>query len=115
MNIDIFGHHVHKRLRLSEYIITDNNTLVKSETGEYDLKSSKLKGLVSPDKDDEAVNKAYMDKIIEELRNEMKNIHSRVKIYLHNLEKASNNHINTLFYSKSEIDNMLQAKLNKNE
>lgn len=115
MNIDKFGHHVHKRLRLTEYITVNNDTLVKSETGEYDLKSSKIKGLKSPDNEDEAVNKAYMDKTVQELRNEIKNVYSHVKIFLNNLEKANNERINSLFYSKSQIDHMIQEKLNKNE
>lgn len=116
MNIDKFGHHVHRRSRLSEFILVDtDNTLVKSETGDYDLKSSKLKGLVSPDEEDEAVNKAYLDKIVEELRNEMKNIHTHVKLYLNNLEKANNTRLSSMFYSKTQIDQLIRAKLNKNE
>lgn len=115
MNIDKFGHHIHKRLRLSEYIDTINDTLKKCETGEYDLKSSKLKGLSSPDKDDEAVNKAYLDKTVQDLRNEINKVNSRVKIYIQNLESATSNRLSTMFYSKTEIDRMIQAKSNKNE
>lgn len=55
MKIDKFGHHVHKRLRLVEYINTLNDTLVKTDKGHYDLKLSKLKGLTSPNEADEAV------------------------------------------------------------
>lgn len=110
MNIDKFGHHVHKRLRLSEHIDIYNDTLQKSETGEYDLKSSKLKGLSSPDKDDEAVNKAYLDKTVQELRNEISQVNSRVLIYLKNLESARTDRLSSMFYSKIEIDRMIQAK-----
>lgn len=47
----------------------------------YDLKLSKIKGLTSPNEDDAAVNKAYMDKTVQELRNEITKVHSNVKIY----------------------------------
>lgn len=109
MNIDKFGNHVHKRLRLSEYIDTLDNTLVKSETGDYDLKSSKLKGVSSPENDDEAVNKAYVDEAVQQLRHEMKKNNSEVKIYLNNLEKLTSERLSTLFYSKSEIDNLIES------
>lgn len=67
MNVDKFGHHVHKRLRLDQILgLRDNifdRTLVKSSTGEYNLNSAKLKGLKLPAAADEAVNKAYVDKL----------------------------------------------------
>jgi hypothetical protein len=116
MNVDKFGHHVHKRLRLSEHILIDtDSTLQKSETGDYDLKSSKLKGLQFPNDEDEAVNKAYVDKSVQELKNEIKNIHTHVKLYLNNLEKANNARLSSLFYSKTQIDQLFQRKINKNE
>lgn len=115
MNIDKFGHHVHKRLRLSEYINTLDDSLIKNESGDFDLRSSKLKGLSAPDKDDEAVNKAYMDKAIQELRNEIKNVNTRVQLYLRNLETITTNRLISMFYSKAEIDSMIQVKSNKNE
>lgn len=52
MNIDKFGHHVHKRLRYSNNI-----------TGEINLQS-RLKGLKRPTAADEAVNKEYVDHIV---------------------------------------------------
>lgn len=111
MNIDKFGHHVHKRLRLTEYIDTLNDYLVKSDTGYYDLKSSKLKGLSFPNEDDEAVNKAYMDKTVEEIRKEIQKVNNNVKNYLNSLEKVTLNRISTLYYTKTEIDNLIEAKL----
>lgn len=53
MNIDKFGHHVHKRLRQSQ-----------NKEGDIDLHHARLKGLNSPRTSDEAVNKAYVDKLI---------------------------------------------------
>lgn len=115
MNIDKFGHHVHKRLRFSEYIDTLNDTLVRTESGDFDLKLSKLKGLISPEESDEAVNKAYLDKELQDLRDEMKNILSNVKTYLSNLEKLTSERLISMFYSKSEIDHIIKTKIAKNE
>lgn len=113
MNIDKFGHHVHKRLRLSEFIDNINETLVKADTGHYDLKSSKLKGLPSPNEDDEAVNKAYVDNIAQELRKEIEKVDNNLKLYLKNLERASEVHLTKLYYQKEEIDSLIELKLNK--
>lgn len=110
MNIDKFGHHVHKRLRLAEYIDTFSDTLVKSDTGHYDLKSSKLKGLTAPEEDDEAVNKAYLDKTIQEIRDEIKKVSLDVKKYLNSLEKATSNRFSNLYYTKTEIDFLINQK-----
>lgn len=66
MNIDKFGHHVHKRLRVSELFDFDD-LVKKTETGEVDLKSSYLKGLPSPKSRDHAVNKEYVDNLINNL------------------------------------------------
>lgn len=63
MNIDKFGHHVHKRMRLSELFEFNENALIKSESGEFDLKSSRLGGIRSPIEPDDAVNKSYVDQI----------------------------------------------------
>lgn len=113
MNIDKFGHHVHKRLRLSDYIDTLNDTLLKTDAGHYDLKTSKLKGISSPTEDDEAVNKAYVDNRFQELKKEIKKVNDNLKIYLKNLENATSNHLSKSFYLKEEIDNLIELKLNK--
>lgn len=115
MNIDKFGHHVHKRLRLSEFTDILTNTLIRTDAGDFDLKSSRLKGLQSPEKDDEAVNKEYVDKCVQELKNEMKTIQSNIKKYLNNLEKLTTNNLSTLYYTKKDIDLMIAAKPSKNE
>lgn len=61
MNIDKFGHHVHKRLRLSEVFDISDKVFYKSIDGDLDLKSAKIKGLKIPQLPDEAVNKQYVD------------------------------------------------------
>lgn len=115
MNIDKFGHHVHKRLRYSEFMNTLDYTLAKSETGDYDLQSSRLKGLLPPQNDDEAVNKAHLDKEIEDLKKELKKVLNDVRVYLKNLEKVTSNNMSTLYYTKTEIDFLINTKTTKNE
>lgn len=115
MNIDKFGHHVHKRLRLSEFSEILSDTLVRSDTGEFDLKSSKLKGVQIPEKDDEAVNKEYVDKSVQALKNEMMKIQSNVRNFLHSLEKITTTNLSKMYYTKQEIDNMIAAKSVQNE
>lgn len=118
MNIDKFGHHVHKRLRTSDYIDIVHNTLQKSVTGDYDLKLAKLRGLTSPKKEDEAVNKAYVDNEILNLRNEINKVHINVKTYLLQLENLTNKQLSALssvFYSKTEIDNLIRVKTSNHE
>lgn len=64
MNIDKFGHHVHKRLRISNPIKMEN--ILKLINEEYNLNKIRLTGLRMPTSDDDAVNKEYMDNAIKE-------------------------------------------------
>ena len=61
MNVDKFGHHIHKRMRLSELLEFNNNALLKSESGDFDMKAVRLRGIRSPVEADDAVNKEYID------------------------------------------------------
>lgn len=61
MNIDKFGHHVHKRLRLTELLDINENSLVKLENGSFDLQSSRLCRVGEPLESTDAVNKNYVD------------------------------------------------------
>lgn len=88
MNVDKFGHHVHKRLRLSEPIDPNilSKVLIQSSLGEYDLKRNRLKGLVLPLTSDEAVCKEYVDqnnKLLckkKDILNELNSIKSNLQI-----------------------------------
>lgn len=62
--MDKFGHHIYKRLRLSDFLesIDKPLTLVKEENGEIDLQSKRLTGIIIPLKANDAVNKEYVDK-----------------------------------------------------
>lgn len=63
MNIDKFGHHVHKRMRVLDPIelLPFSKALFQNESGDYDIKQRRLKGLKLAVDDDEAVSKAYVD------------------------------------------------------
>lgn len=61
MNIDKFGHHIHKNLRFSELLNFRENCLVKKNNGEYNLYFHRLKGVKSPQDADEVVNLEYLD------------------------------------------------------
>lgn len=63
MNIDKFGHHVHKRMRVLDSLEFTplTKTLSQNEVGDYDLKQRRLKGLKLPIEGDEAVSKEYLD------------------------------------------------------
>lgn len=80
MNVDKFGHHVHKRLRMSELFDFDI-ILKKTETGDIDLKSNHLRGLPLPESGDHAVNKEYVDNLIDKLN---KTIESNKGVKLEN-------------------------------
>lgn len=118
MNIDKFGHHVHKRLRVSSYFDTLNDALVRTEKG-FDLKLTSLHGLPSPKSDDEAANKLYVDRTLGELysqkdfeENVKKHINSCLKLFKQQLYES----LTASYYSKPEIDNIvntLQRKRNE--
>lgn len=66
MNVDKFGHHIHKRMRFSELLEFNENALLKSESGDFDLKKSRLRGVRSPVDTDDAVNKDYVDQLCDQ-------------------------------------------------
>lgn len=112
MNVDKFGHHVHKRLRLSEVGEIKDNALLRTENGDFDLQSSRLKGVVIPVSPDDAVNKQYVDHIA---------LNTYDKIKLESMFQTINSHISQLanqlrlnFYTNKEIDSML-SELNNDK
>lgn len=74
MNVDKFGHHIHKRMRFSELLEFNENALLKSESGDFDLKKSRLKGIRSPIETDDAVNKDYVDRLRDQTINELNKV-----------------------------------------
>lgn len=126
MNVDKFGHYIHKRLRLSELLELNDNALTKSENGNFDLKTSRLKGLSFPLEADEAVSKGYVDQSREKLVVELNGVlaNRRPKI----LAEAQNKteitikaeiskvltHLENNFYSKADIDKLFQLPKHRN-
>lgn len=105
MNVDKFGHHVHKRLRLSEILHLSTNHLVRSETGDFDLQSSRLRGVQEPVAQDDAVNKNYVDKkIADEIIALSNAIKADLLNEIHQLEKK--------IYTREHIDKIIKELQN---
>lgn len=112
MNIDKFGHHVHKRLRLSDLLDFTEDAFIRKKNGHFDLKSSRLKGVQTPQESNDAVNKDYVDKIIKPLCTK-----EEVKLILDQVMKEAQRVINLFIkdvYTKSEVDSKIRS-LRKDE
>jgi hypothetical protein len=105
MNIDKFGHHVHKRLRAYEVSDLNYKALLRTNGACFEG-SLQLKGVAEPLSPDDAVNKQYVDKYIQNMYD---------KTYIDSLFNTINNQIQQLssqlkinFYTNKEIDNILK-------
>lgn len=79
MNVDKFGHHVHKRSRISDLL--DLSSIVRFENNIVDLHSATLTGLSPPSNSTDAVNKQYVDSTFcckSEIKNEVKTIRNEI-------------------------------------
>lgn len=101
MNIDKFGHHVHKRLRHLEHI-----------DGDINLQFSRLKGLRPPETEDEAANKIYVDQITKSLCTKQE-LNTEIKKLLFEIDSILAQ-FHQQFYTKLEINSILN-KVSKNE
>lgn len=122
MNVDKFGHYIHKRMRLSE-IFDFNEALLKSENGEFNLKKSRLRGIKSPVETDDAVNKNYVDQInadmVRELNKLIGSLRSQIILDIHkiaqNTLKAKIPEVLTQledkFYTKAEVNKLIEKSL----
>lgn len=108
MNIDKFGHHVHKRLRVSEGTELNDKVLLRTENGDYDLKSLRLRGVVNPISPDDAVNKQYVDQIIQNMyqKEHLDSLFETINSQVHQLL----NQLRINFYTKQEINTILKHK-----
>lgn len=117
MNIDKFGHHIHKRLRLSDLFDYSENSLRKTKNGEYNLYFTKLKGVRAPVEGDEVVNKEYLDHRIDEIyrkydinlimENFRKEIFTEIESLISNLKRDNipkTLQFNTKQHSRSVLD-----------
>nr|DAC81442.1 TPA_asm: tail fiber [Spodoptera moth adintovirus 1] len=120
MNVDKFGHFIHKRLRISDLFEFNDNALLKSESGDFDLKASRLRGVRSPVDGDDAVNKDYVDrlsantihelnKLIGALRSQLTlDAQKTVQTTLKTKIPEALNHLEDKFYTKADIDKLLK-------
>ena len=90
MNVDKFGHHVHKRLRYVPYV--QQKVLVESDIGEFDLNLKRLKGVRTPVSADEVVNKEYVDECLSQFYNK-KEIDIILKKLQIEISKSVNNYL----------------------
>lgn len=74
MNVDKFGHYIHKRMRLSELFNFNENALLKSDCGDFDLKTSRLTGIRTPVEANDAVNKDYNDQLNANMLKELNSV-----------------------------------------
>lgn len=105
MNIDKFGHHVHKRLRLSEVSEFKNKALLRSDNGDYDLQSSRLKGVADPSSPDDAANKQYVDRLARNIYDK-KHLDSLFEIINSQIIQIFNQ-LRINFYTKEDIEGIL--------
>lgn len=112
MNVDKFGHYIHKRMRLSELFDCYDNVLTKSDSGEFDLKASRLRGIRSPIEADDAANKDYVDHSQDNMKKEINKLIGQLQHYVQLDIKAKISdvlsHLEDKFYTKSEIDKFLK-------
>lgn len=120
MNIDKFGHHVHKRMRLSELFDFNEKALIKSDNGDFDVKTLRLRGIRSPKEADDAANKDYVDHLnantIKELNKLIGSLRAQITIDVRNTVQATLkgkipevlSHLQDNFYTKADIDKLLQ-------
>lgn len=113
MNVDKFGHHVHKRLRVLDFFDIYNEALIKSDSGDFDLKQKRLRGLKNPVFEDEAVNKQFLDFTLKQYYTK-KEFDSRVKTtvesHLKQFKEKLHEALFASYYTKPEIDQMLASK-----
>jgi hypothetical protein len=110
MNIDKFGHHVHKRLRVSEFSELNDKALLRTENGDFDLQTSRLKGVACPELPNDAVNKQYVDQLFHNIY-EKKKLDSLFEIINSQILLLSRQ-LKLNFYTKKETDDILNRLSN---
>lgn len=110
--MDKFGHHIHKQLRSLDFLDFYSRILLKTDKGDFDLHSTKLTGITSPLNAEDAVNKDYVDKIVQSFVNKQD-----VHIALELMKKEITSTVDKLkaeYYTKDEVNGFLKSIL-KNE
>lgn len=110
MNVDKFGHHVHKRLQISKLFDFTDNCLSKKENGVYDLQKSRLTGVKLPVSPNDVASKEYVDNKTahciskEEMSTIMESIKTDIQTYFAQLEKK--------FCTKEYVDKLIPKSQN---
>lgn len=120
MNVDKFGHFIHKRMRLSEIFDFNENALLKSENGNFNLKNSRLGGIKPPVELDDAVNKDYVDRLntktIRELDKLIGSLRSRIILDMHKIAQDTLKakipevliQLEDKFYTKADVNKLIK-------
>lgn len=107
-------------MRLSELLDFNDNALLKSDSGDFDLKTVRLKGIRSPIEADDAANKDYVDrlltntiqefnKLIGSLRSQIiKDAQNTVNTTLKAKISEVSTHLEDEFYTKAEVDKLIE-------
>lgn len=109
MNVDKFGHHVHKRLRFSSEKIDGQLVLVRFENGDYDFHTANLKGVKTPIDSNDAVNKEYVDRELEkyctlqQMQREISNLRASLLLLLN---KQVDNNYNSKKLEKQKVNSV---------
>lgn len=90
--MDKFGHHINKRLRITDFLETSDKAFILEE---IDVQSKRLTGVLIPLKANDAVNKEYVDKQFESFasKQEVYDLLSTLKLdtqkYIHQFMKKT--------------------------
>lgn len=106
--MDKFGHHIHKRLRLPDFLENFDKVLMRTETGEFDLQNTRLTGITIPLKNTDAVNKEYVDS-----QSQLFVKKQEVDIIFNDLKADVKKGIENLkadYYTKAELDQIIKSK-----
>lgn len=105
--MDKFGHHINKRLRLSEFFEIFDKALMQTENDELVSQSTRLTGVTSPSRENDAVNKEYVDKqSVPFVKKD--EVHSILKAIKLDIEKY-NPHLKEDYFKKVELEKIIKS------
>lgn len=103
--MDKFGHHIHKRLRLPDFIENFDKILMKTESGEFDLHNTRLTGITIPLKNSDAVNKEYVDR-----QNELYIKKEEIATIVNNLRTVLKEYVDNIIVDYCTKADLIRAK-----
>lgn len=115
MNVDKFGHHLYKTKKFKNNLMTVECALKRLSDNNLDAKNAIIRNLKLPVFDTDSVNKAYVDKSIEDLYNKIDRKHGVDKELLY---KSLDKCLNTIQLMEQKLNesnnkiNSLEKKFN---